>query len=316
MLLCWVRSVSASRSTPDGTLMYPVPATVNIDGRITDAADATVSVFDHGFLFGDGVYETIRTYNRMPFLLPPHLTRLRASAARLSLKIPPDDGELARRLSETMAKVNVGGEVTLRMLVTRGVGPLSSDPAACPTPTVVIIALPHQAPPPKVHRDGVRVVVAGVLRNHPRSVDPSIKSNNLLNNGLARQEAIRRDAYEAILLNHRDELTECAQSNLFAVREGIVMTPPLDAGLLEGVTRNFLFEMGADLRIEVREEALREADLSSIDELFLTSTTREVVPIVEVGDVCIGSGRPGPVTARLLSRFRERANTLTRPAAG
>ena len=316
MLLCWVRSVSASRSTPDGTLMYPVPATVNIDGRITDAADATVSVFDHGFLFGDGVYETIRTYNRMPFLLPPHLTRLRASAARLSLKIPPDDGELARRLSETMAKVNVGGEVTLRMLVTRGVGPLSYDPAACPTPTVVIIALPHQAPPPKVHRDGVRVVVAGVLRNHPRSVDPSIKSNNLLNNVLAMQEAIRRDAYEVILLNHRDELTECAQSNLFAVREGIVMTPPLDAGLLEGVTRNFLFEMGADLRIEVREEALREADLSSIDELFLPSPTREVVPIVEVGDVCIGSGRPGPVTARLLSRFRERANTLTRPAAG
>lgn len=316
MLLCWVRSVSASRSTTNGTLMYPVPATVNIDGRITDAANATVSVFDHGFLFGDGVYETIRTYNRIPFLLPPHLTRLRASAARLSLKIPPDDGELARRLSDTMANVNVGGEVTLRMLVTRGVGPLSYNPAACPTPTVVIIALPHQPPSLKVHSDGVRVVVTGVLRNHPRSVDPSIKSNNLLNNVLAMQEAIRRNAYEAILLNHRGELTECAQSNLFAVRDGIVVTPPLDAGLLEGVTRNFLFEMGADLRIEVREEVLREADLSSVDELFLTSTTREVVPIVEVGDVRIGSGSPGPVTARLLSRFRERANTLTRPAAG
>ncbi len=291
--------------------MYPVSATVNIDGRITDAATATVSVFDHGFLFGDGVYETIRTYNRMPFLLAPHLARLRASAARLALDIPPDDNELAARLRDTMAEVNVDGEVTLRVLVTRGIGPLSYDPAACPTPTIVIIALPHQAVPPELHRDGVRVVVASVLRNHPRSVDPSIKSNNLLNNVLAMQEAIRDNAYEAILLNHRGELAECAQSNLFAVRDGVVLTPPLDAGLLEGVTRNFLFGVGEDLGIEVREEVLREADLDSVDELFLTSTTREVVPIVDVGGLQVGSGRPGPVTGRMLRRVRERADALS-----
>ncbi len=295
--------------------MPSLHATVNINGRISDAADAMVSVFDHGFLFGDGVYETIRTYNRVPFLLPPHLTRLRASAARLALAIPPDDAELGTRLRETMTEVNPGGEVTLRMLVTRGVGPLSYDPAACPTPTVVIIALPHQAPAPEVERDGVRVVVASVLRNHPKSVDPSIKSNNLLNNVLAMQEAIRENAYEAILLNHRGELAECAQSNLFGVRNGVVVTPPLDAGLLEGVTRNFLFEVGRDLGIDVREEVLREADLRTIDELFLTSTTREVVPIVGVGEVSIGDGRPGPVTRALLERFRESAERLTKAEA-
>ena len=159
--------------------------------------------------------------------------------------------------------------------------------------------------------NGISVVVATVVRNHPLSVDPSIKSNNLLNNVLAMQEAIRHQAYEAILLNHRGELAECSQSNLFAVRDGVVLTPPLDAGLLEGVTRNFLFEVGADIGVPFREAVLREADLERVDELFITSTTREVIPVVRVGDSPIGSGRPGPVAARLLSSFRDRAHTLT-----
>lgn len=291
--------------------MSTLEATVNVNGVITDASQAVVSVFDHGFLYGDGVYETLRTYNRQPFLLAPHLRRLRASAGRLALAVPPDDDELANRLRETMADVNPTGEVSLRILVTRGVGELSYDPAACPTPTVVIIARPHEDPPDALLREGVGVVVASVLRNHPRSVDPSIKSNNLLNNVLAMQEAIRQHAYEAILLNHRGELAECSQSNLFAVRDGTVLTPSLDAGLLEGVTRNFLFDVGADLGLSIREAVLRETDLTSVDELFLTSTTREVVPIVRVGDIRIGDGRPGPVTGRLLARFREMADRLT-----
>ena len=292
-------------------------ATVNVNGIVTDGDRAVVSVFDHGFLYGDGVYETLRTYNRHPFLLDQHLARLRASADRLTLEVPPTDRDLETRMRETMTGVNPGGEVTLRMLVTRGIGDLTYDPAACPYPTIVIIALPHRGTPDTILRDGVQVVVASVVRNHPRSVDPSIKSNNLLNNVLAMQEAVRQGAYEAILLNHRGELAECSQSNLFAVRDGVVVTPPLDAGLLEGVTRNFLFEVGADIGVPVREAVLRESDLERVDELFITSTTREVVPVARVGERPIGSGRPGPIALRLLTRFRQRADTMTRvPVVG
>jgi branched-chain amino acid aminotransferase len=292
-------------------------ATVNVNGVVTDGDQAVVSVFDHGFLYGDGVYETLRTYNRQPFLLDRHLARLRASADRLSLAVPPTDFDLETRIRDTMRGVNPDGDVTLRMVVTRGVGELTYDPAACPRPTIVIIALPHRPIPDATLRDGVSVVVARVLRNHPRSVDPSIKSNNLLNNVLAMQEAIHQGAFEAILLNHRGELTECSQSNLFAVRNGVVLTPPLDSGLLEGATRNFLFEVGAEIGVPVREAVLRPADLEQIDELFITSTTREVIPVVRVDTRPVGSGRPGPIASLLLTRFRDRANLLTRtPAPG
>ena len=289
-------------------------STVNVNGVITSGDRAVVSVFDHGFLYGDGVYETLRTYNRRPFLPDRHLARLRASAARLSLEVPPTNGELASRMRDTMRGVNPQGQVMLRILVTRGVGDLGYDPAVCRNPTVVIIARPHRESPDRVRREGVRLVVASVVRNHPRSVDPVIKSNNLLNNVLAMQEAVRDGAYEAILLNHRGELAECSQSNLFVVRDGIVLTPPLDAGLLEGVTRNLLFDVGADIEVPVREAVLREADLADADEVFITSTTREIVSVVRVSGQVIGSGAPGPVAARLLARLRERADALTRPA--
>ena len=303
--------MSGVKSNPVDAPAGVAEAVVNVNGVVTSGDRAMVSVFDHGFLYGDGVYETLRTYNRRLFLTDRHLARLRASAARLALEVRPTDGELESRLCDTMRDVHPDGEVTLRILVTRGVGDLGYDPAVCPAPTVVIIARPHRESPPRVHRDGVRLIVAGVLRNHPRSVDPVIKSNNLLNNVLAMQEAVREGADEAILLNHRGELAECSQSNLFAVRDGAVLTPPLDAGLLEGVTRNLLFEVGADVGVPVREAVLRESDLSTVDELFITSTTREVVPAVRVGDRVIGTGAPGPVTRRLLARLREVAGAGT-----
>ena len=289
-------------------------ATVNVNGVVTSGDQAVVSVFDHGFLYGDGVYETLRTYNRQPFLPDPHLARLRASAARLSLEVPPTNRELESRMRDTMRDVHPQGEVALRILVTRGVGDLGYDPAVCRTPTIIVIARPHSESPDWVQQDGVRLVVASILRNHPRSVDPVIKSNNLLNNVLAMQEAVRVGAYEAILLNHRGELAECSQSNLFVVRDGVVLTPPLEAGLLEGVTRNLLFEVGADIGVPVRDAVLREPDLPAIDEMFITGTTREVVPVIRVGDQVIGSGAPGPVTRRLLARLRERADAMTRTA--
>ena len=266
-------------------------ASVNVNGVVTSGDQAVVSVFDHGFLYGDGVYETLRTYNRRPFLTDRHLARLRASAARLSLEVPPTDGELESRLRDTMRGVHPHGEVVLRMLVTRGVGDLGYDPAVCRTPTVVIIARPHRASPEWVDRDGVRLVVASVLRNHPRSVDPVIKSNN---NVLAMQEAVRDGAYEALLLNHpgRAGGMLAVQRVRGAGRRRPDPRPSMP-GLLEGVTRNLLFEVGADIGVPVRDAVLRQSDLPTVDEMFITSTTREVVPVVRVGGQVIGSWRAG-----------------------
>ena len=289
-----------------------IEASVNINGTLATGTQAVVSVFDHGFLYGDGVYETLRTYNRQPFLLEQHFARLRASAARLSLEGLLSNQELEARILATMASVYPSGELVIRIIVTRGVGELSYDPAACPVPTTVIIVRPHQNPPDSSVRKGIRLIVASVVRNHPLSVDPSIKSNNLLNNILAMQEAIRLGADEAILLNHRGEFTECSQSNLFAVKDGVVSTPPLDAGLLEGVTRTLLFQLSADLEVPIREGVLRKSDLDTIDELFITSTTREIMPVVSVDNRTIGSGQPGPITSNLLARLRALADAITR----
>lgn len=283
-------------------------ATVNVNGRITGEQDAVISIFDHGFLYGEGVYETLRTYNGRPFLYERHMKRLRRSAAMIVLDVPFTDEEMAGRIRETAAAADLGrAEAYIRVLLTRGVGELTYDPQATPRPSVVIIVKPNVDPPAASFERGVKVCLSPILRNHPGSVSPMIKSNNLLNNALAMQEALRRGGTEAIMRNYRGELTECTQSNLFIVRNGAALTPPVDAGLLPGITREFIFEVGRDVGVEVREEVLRDADLFSADECFLTSTTKEAVPIVQVDDRPIGSGAPGPVTKRLLEGFRRRA---------
>src|SRR5262249_6671766 len=214
-------------------------AIVNVNGQLSDAAHATVSVFDHGFLYGEGIYETMRTYNGVPFLFDRHMRRMRGSAQLMLLPIPLADGELEGRCRETMRAAGLGdgpaAEAYLRILVTRGVGELSYDPAACPAPTVVIIAKPHVDPPPAVYERGVKLSIVSVVRNHPDTVNPVIKSNNLLNNALAMQEAFRRGAFEGVMRNYRGELAECTTSNLFVVRNGVALTPPLSAGLLPGI---------------------------------------------------------------------------------
>jgi branched-chain amino acid aminotransferase len=294
-------------------------AIVNVNGRLSDQKDAVVSVFDHGFLYGEGVYETLRTYNGEPFLFDRHMKRLRASADMLALQVPLTDDEIERRFRETVRAAGLGGdpsrEAYIRILVTRGVGELSYDPSGCPDPTVVVIVKPHVAPPAEVFAKGVRVALVPIVRNHPGSVSPLIKSNNLLNNALAMQEALRRGGFEGIMRNHKGELAECTQSNLFIVKNGAALTPPIDAGLLPGITRAYLFEIGAELGIPVREQVLRDADLFSADECFLTSTTREVLSIVRVDDATIGMGVPGPVTHALLEGFRQRAQKLTARSA-
>ncbi len=289
-------------------------ATVNVNGRVSDQEDAVISIFDHGFLFGEGVYETLRTYNGQPFLFERHMCRLRRSAAMLALSVPLADLQIDARFRETMAAAGLptsAREAYIRILVTRGIGELTYDPAATPIPSVVVIVKPHVDPAHEVFERGVKVSLVPIVRNHPGTVNPLIKSNNLLNNALAMQEAFRRGGFEGIMRNYKGELAECTQSNLFIVKNGAALTPPVDAGLLPGITREFLFEVGAEAGISVREAVLRDGDLFGADESFLTSTTREVVPIVQVDDRTIGAGTPGPVTRALLDAFRRKAQALT-----
>ena len=291
-------------------------ATVNVNGHIADQEHAVVSVFDHGFLYGEGIYETLRTYNGQPFLFDRHVRRLRHSAGMLALDVPLTDAEIEARIHETMNAAGLaratGLEAYIRIMVTRGVGEMSYDTADCPTPSIIVIVKPHVAPAQALFEHGVTVSLVGTIRNHPGTVNPLIKSNNLLNNALAMQEASRRGGFEGVMRNYRGELAECTQSNLFVVKHGAALTPPLDAGLLPGITREFLFEVGHDLKIPVRESVLHDGDLFWADEAFLTSTTREVLPIVHVDERRIGHGVPGPVTLALLSGFRKKARELTR----
>jgi branched-chain amino acid aminotransferase len=310
-------------------------ATICVNGKITAARDASVSVLDHGFLYGEGVYETMRTYHLQPFLFDRHMRRLRHSAALMDLMVPYTDRELLDRVEDTMeahARRHIPGdqprdatssrdravsqeapsssEKYIRMLLTRGVGELSYRLEACPSPTLVIIVKPLEAPPERSFRDGITVALVGIRRNHPQALNPMIKSNNLLNNALAMQEAYRRGADEALMLNQAGELVECSQSNFFLVRNGRVLTPPVSAGLLPGITREFVLEMAAELRIPAAEARLTPADLRTADEAFLTGTTREITPVVVVDGRPIGRGNPGEITTRLLASFRQRVADL------
>jgi branched-chain amino acid aminotransferase len=243
------------------------------------------------------------------------MRRLRTSAAMINLDVPLSDAAIALRFDETVRAAGLAGkgdEAYIRLLVTRGIGELSYDPAACAAPSVVVIVKQHVELPDSTYEQGVSVSLVSVVRNHPGSVSPRVKSNNLLNNSLAMQEAIRRGGFEGVMRNYRGELAECTTSNLFVVKNGEALTPPVDAGLLAGITREYLFEIGATIGVSVREAVLHDRDLFSADEAFLTSSTREVVPIVRVDDRVIANGRPGAVTQNLHEAFRRAA----RGAAG
>jgi len=279
-------------------------AAVYVNGVIRPAAEATVPVFDHGFLYGEGIYETLRTYRRVPFLFERHVDRLRQSATLMALPVPLSDTELLDRVRATMAAYPGLDEAYIRVLLTRGVGELSYSLSACPAPTLVIIVKPFVGPAERTFSDGIRVSLVSVRRNHPQALNPMIKSNNLLNNALAMQEALSNGADEALMQNQAGELVECAQSNVFLVRGGAVLTPPVSAGLLPGITREFVMELAVELGLPCREAHLVPDDLAGAEEAFITGTTREVTPIVAVDDLRIGTGRPGPIATRLLEAFR------------
>lgn len=292
-----------------------MPAVAYVNGRIFSQQDAMISVFDHGFLYGEGVYEVIRTYGGELFLVDRHFRRLRASAAMITLDVGMADAALEGIVHETIAAYRAGAgnaasrqEVLARILVTRGIGEMSYDPAKSPHSSLVVIVKALVPPPASAYDRGVAVSLVSVVRNHPASVDPRIKSNNLLNNILAMQEALRREPFfEAIMRNLRGELSECSQSNLFVIKDGTARTPALEAGLLAGITREFVEEVAVDTGIPTADVVLRDDDLFGADEAFLTSTSKEIVPIVRVDDRVIGNGRPGPVTLRLLDAYRRKA---------
>jgi len=290
-------------------------AVVNVNGKIVDEKDAFISVFDHGFLYGEGVYEVLRTYHGEPLLLDRHLTRLRRSAGAIALEPPLTDEQFSERIRDTIRALPVASdeptEYYIRTILTRGVGDFGYDPAICPTPTLLIIVKHLTGPPAWYFERGVKLAVVSIVRNHPGTVNPLIKSNNLLNNALAMQEALRKGASEGLMKNYRGEIAECSQSNIFIVKGGHVATPPLDAGVLAGITREFLLEVAPVAGVQVDERTIREDDLFAADEVFITGTTFEVTPVVQIDSRVIGSGTPGPMARQLLDAYRKKAHELT-----
>jgi len=288
---------------------------VYVNGVIKPAGEAVVPVYDHGFLYGEGVYETLRTYNRVPFLFDRHQRRLRASAERIRLDVPFSDEQLAGWIDATVHAAGEMKEAYIRVLLTRGVGELNYDPRSTPKPTIVVIVKPLEEQPARVLENGINICLVDIRRNHPASVNPLIKANNLLNNALAMQEANRRGGEEGLMCNYRGELSECSQANFFMVRDGVVLTPPSDAGLLEGITRAFVFEVGREIGLSVRDEVLYPKDLETADEAFLTSTTRELSPVTSIDGRPVGTGTVGAIARRLLEGYRRKAQELTSAAA-
>ena len=277
----------------------------SVNGEVRPAAEARVSVLDTGFTFGDSVYETLRTYGGRPFHLDRHLARMRSSARRLGLPLPAE-GAFARDIEAVLARAG-NPESYIRLMVSRGVGDVSYHFDRVVGPTRVVIVKPYAPLPERAYAEGVAVIISSVRRNSPRALDPAIKSGNLINNILAVQEAQAAGALEPILLNDAGDVAEGASANVFMVKGGAVLTPPLDAGILAGVTRALMLEIGPSLGLAMREETLRAADLRAADEVFITSTLKEAVPVRAIDGQPVGTGRPGPVTLRLLQAYRNYA---------
>lgn len=277
-----------------------------LNDRFVTEQDAKISVFDHGFLYGDGVYETIRSYGKRIFMRDHHLTRLHRSADAIGLTIPIPLNEWPRLLHEAMERNQLGNEETdayLRITVSRGAGEIGLDPALCPTPTVVIIAKPLHQPAAELYQRGVSLIVASTRRNLPSALSPQIKSTNFLNNILAKREAIAAQVFDALLLNWEGHLTECTVSNVFFASNGQLCTPSVECGLLDGITRAILLQIAEELKIPVHEGRFTPEELLQANECFLTNTSMEVMPVVSINHQSIGTGTPGPLTHQLHRHF-------------
>jgi branched-chain amino acid aminotransferase len=275
---------------------------ININGKMFAKADAKVSVYDHGLLYGDGVFEGIRVYGSKVFRLHEHIERLYESAKHIFLEVPWSREKMIEEVQRTVA-VNHKVDGYIRLVITRGAGSLGLDPGKCSDPQIIIIVEDISLYPAKYYDEGLEVVTASFIRNHPNAMSPRVKSLNYLNNILAKVEAVRAGCQEAIMLNHNGEVAECTGDNIFLVKHGLLRTPPSNAGILEGVTRNAVIELAEAAGITVQQVALTRHDVYAADECFLTGTAAEVVPVVKVDGRSIGTGKPGPTTRQLRERF-------------
>ena len=283
---------------------------IYLGGKLVDESDAKISVFDHGLLYGDGVFEGLRVYGGRVFLHKQHIDRLYESAKAIRLTIPLSPGEIIAAVEATVLANSIG-DGYVRLVVTRGAGSLGLDIRKTSNPQIIIIADTITLYPLETYTKGMHLVTASTIRNHSGALSPRIKSLNYLNNILARIEGTDAGMVEALMLNHKGEVAECTGDNIFIVKHRVLLTPGGDAGILEGITRNAVMELAREAGYEVRESSLTRHDLYVADEMFLTGTAAEVVAVVSLDGRKIGSGEPGPVTRDLLERFR----TLTRSGA-
>jgi len=277
---------------------------IYLNGKLVDKEKAVVSVFDHGLLYGDGVFEGIRAYNGLVFKLKEHIDRLFRSAEAIRLEIPVTKNRMIEAVLQTL-KANRLRSGYIRLVVTRGVGDLGLDPRKCRKPTIFIIAHTIELYPKEYYQKGLEIVTATTKRNLTQALNPRVKSLNYLNNILAKMEAIQYGVIEAIMLTYDDYVAECTGDNIFIVHGGELITPPVEIGSLEGITRDAVIELAEKIDVPFYERKLRMDDLYRAQEVFLTGTAAEIVPVVGIDKRRIGAGRPGPVTLRLMEEFRK-----------
>jgi branched-chain amino acid aminotransferase len=276
---------------------------ININGVITAVQDAKISVLDHGFLFGDSVYETLRTYGGKPFLFSRHFARLEHSADAINLRLPWSKSQTLAEIRKTC----LPGECRIRLVITRGIGEVSATTRTCLGPTVVIVVVPLADPDKAIYTEGVEVVISSIKRSGGFA---DIKTGSLIHQVMARQEADSKNAYEAVLLTADEKLSDGITSNIYLVRGGKILTPSHEAGIVEGITRGVVLKLAGEIGLEVVEGFFDVSEIDRADEMFLTSSTREVVPITRANDSTIGNGKPGPVTLMLLKAYRSAIEQL------
>jgi branched-chain amino acid aminotransferase len=281
-----------------------MPRIIFMNDRLVPEDEARVSVFDHGLLYGDGVFEGLRSYSGRVFRLDAHIDRLWASARAICLEIPMTKEAVAKAVIDTLA-ANKLTDGYIRLVVTRGAGSLGLDPNRTKNPQVIVIADTISLYPAEFYSKGLKIVTAATQRVQSAALSPRIKSLNYLNNIMAKLEGLRAGCVEALMLNHKGEVAECTGDNVFVVRSGKLLTPPPDAGILEGITRNAVIELAHAAGIDCREATLTRHDLYTADECFLTGTAAEVIPVVDIDGRTIGAGTPGPITARLTADFHK-----------
>jgi branched-chain amino acid aminotransferase len=275
-----------------------------IAGKLVNKEDAKISVYDHGLLYGDGVFEGMRSYSGKVFRLHEHLDRLWKSAKAIWLEIPMSMEAVGQAVYDTL-QANGIKDGYIRLVVTRGAGSLGLDPNRTSDPQIIIITDHIALYPQEFYENGLDIITASTVRNHPAALSPRIKSLNYLNNIMAKIEGMRAGCVEALMLNHKGEVAECTADNIFIVKQGQLLTPPLDAGILEGITRNAILEIARESGIPTFETALTRHDIFIADECFLTGSGAEVIPVVKLDCRLIGNGKPGPLTNQLKKKFHE-----------